>query len=136
MKKTGVERISVSLPADLLVEFDKFVEERGYTNRSGAIGDAMRSVLSENRLEDGQGVGVVSFVYDHDVPKLAERLVEIQHHFAEVVSSLHVHLSHDLCAEIIVVRGKSSEIQKLSDKIQSMRGVKIVKASVLPAEIE
>jgi CopG family nickel-responsive transcriptional regulator len=70
-------------------------------------------------------VGTLTLVYDHHRPKLAERLIEAQHHAAgQVLAATHVHLDHHNCLEVIIMRGRSSEVSHLADRILSLRGVK------------
>jgi hypothetical protein len=59
------------------------------------------------------------------VRDLSERLTEIQHELGELVrSTMHVHLSHDYCLEVLVMRGNSNDLQAIADRILATRGVK------------
>jgi CopG family nickel-responsive transcriptional regulator len=95
-------------------------------NRSEAIRDLVRDKLVELEWENDQKdvVGTVTFVYDHHTPKISDKLVEIQHaNHSRIKSSMHVHLDHHHCLEVLVVTGSKSEIHKLADEILSARGV-------------
>src|SRR5206468_6072819 len=110
-----------------LTEFDKLIGERGYTNRSEAFRDLIRDELIEKVSEspDSQVVGTVTLVYDHHVRMLNDKLTGIQHDFHHsILSTLHVHLDHDNCLEVLIVRGKSVDVRRVADTLISTKGVK------------
>ena len=122
----GLERIGVSLETDLLAEFDVLIARKGYTNRSEAIRDLIRQDLSAAKLDhpNAQAVAAVLLVYDHHVTKLSDKLLGLQHsHLLETVSSLHVHLDHHHCLEVIVLRGPVGQIHRVGDQMVSLKGV-------------
>ncbi len=123
----GLSRIGVAIDTDLLDKFDSLISKRGYTNRSEAFRDLIRDELVERAWEspDSHVVGTVTLVYDHHVRMLSEKLTDIQHDFhRSILSTLHVHLDHDHCLEVLVVRGKSAEVRKVADALISTKGVK------------
>jgi CopG family nickel-responsive transcriptional regulator len=129
-----LERIGVSLDKDLLAEFDKLIAGQGYQSRSEAIRDLVRQKLSQERLADpkAQAVAAVFLVYDHHAANLAEKLIAIQHsHLLQAISSLHVHLDHHDCLEIIVLRGQVGEIHRVGENILSMKGVKLGRVNLV-----
>lgn len=105
--------------------FDRMIKSKGYPNRSEAIRDLIRDTISEARWESrGEGAGGIVLVYDHHKKELTDRLVEIQHDALDlVVSTLHVHLDHHRCLEVIVVRGAAERIGRLADRLRSLKGV-------------
>lgn len=121
-----LERFSVSLDADLLKQFDQFLKEHKYVNRSEGVRDLIRKALVQKEWTvDREVVGVISLVYDHRQRKLQDRLTEIQHkHHHDVISTTHIHLNHNDCLEVIIVRGKASRVQGLADQLIAQRGVK------------
>jgi len=122
-----LSRIGVAIDSDLLAKFDRLISRRGYTNRSEAFRDLIRDELVEQTWEspDSPVVGTVTLVYDHHVRLLSEKLTEIQHGFhRSILSTLHVHLDHNLCLEVIVIRGKAGEVRKVADTLISTKGVK------------
>jgi CopG family nickel-responsive transcriptional regulator len=124
---SGLSRIGVAIDTDLLNKFDRLLEKRGYTNRSEAFRDLIRDELVEQTWEspDSHVVGTVTLVYDHHVRMLNEKLTGIQHDFHHsILSTLHVHLDHDNCLEVLVVRGKSAVVRKVADALISTKGVK------------
>ena len=122
-----LKRFGVSLEQDLLDQFDKHIEEQGYTNRSEAIRDLIRDTLIRKEWldEDFEASGVVILVYDHHQMDLSRRLTDNQHHhFQNIVSTLHVHQDEDNCLEVVLLRGRAGEIRRVADSLISIRGVK------------
>lgn len=136
-EKDELIRFGVSFPAPLLETFDAYIEAQGYTNRSEAIRDmARRSILDASGLqEDEQVAGTIVMVYDHHVSELPLVLMDLQHeHHDAIVSTMHVHLNHDQCLEVIVVRGRLSNLRKLKQRIQVQKGVLYAELSVTYAD--
>ncbi len=124
MKPTLV-RFGVAIDAPLLSELDALVGERGCT-RSELFRDLARAEIGRAKIPRGvDAVGALTLVYDHHVRDLSDKLTELQHELGENVrATLHVHLSHDLCMEVIVVRGKSDRLKAIAERMLAMRGVK------------
>ena len=124
---SDLSRIGVAIDSALLKKFDDLIARRGYTNRSEAFRDLIRDALIQDSTEqpDSIVVGTLTLVYDHPVRQLSERLTGLQHdHFHSVLSTLHVHLDHDHCLEVTVLKGKAAAVQKLADALISTKGVK------------
>lgn len=122
-----LSRIGVSLDSDLLDRFDKFIADKGYDNRSEAFRDLIRDRLVGTAVVDSraQVVGTVTLIYDHHARLLPEKLADLQHeHHEVVISTLHAHLDHDTCLEVVILRGKSRDVQQLADKLISTKGVR------------
>ena len=120
-------RIGVAINGDLLGKFDKLIAERGYTNRSEAFRDLIRNEMVQEawKSSDSEVFGTVTLVYDHHTRLITDKLTELQHQYhSAVLSSLHVHLDHDNCLEVILVRGTASLVQKLSNALIAAKGVK------------
>ena len=98
-----LERIGVAIDAGLLTKFDELIARRGYTNRSEAFRDLIRAELIKEAADQptGQVTGTITLLYDH-----------------------HVHLDHDNCLEVIVVKGEAGDVRKLADRLIATRGVK------------
>ena len=131
-----IERIGVSLEADLLRQFDRLIEEKGYTSRSEAIRDLIRDALVQRRWSESDGaeerVAVATLVYDHDSSSLAQKLAHIQHeNHRAVVSALHVHMDEHNCLEVLVLRGRARDVVRMGEGLVSTKGVKYGK--VVPA---
>ena len=111
----------------LLGQFDHLIERKGCVNRSEAIRDLVRAALVEDQWERGDEVtvGTVTIVYDHHTRDLADKLTEHQHaHHDAIISALHVHLDHDNCLEVLVVRGSAEVVRRLADELIGTKGVK------------
>lgn len=124
---SDLSRIGVAIDTPLLEKFDALIARRGYTNRSEAFRDLIRDAMVEQHAgrPDAVVVATVTLVYDHHVRRLSEKLTDMQHdHFHNVLSTLHVHLDHDNCLEVIVMRGKASVVRHLADTLISAKGVK------------
>jgi len=120
-------RFGVSLDSDLLDKFDKHCDERSYQTRSEAIRDLIRNTLVQREWEQAEGdlAGTLTLVYDHHKSGLSQKLTEIQHDAHHVIqSSLHVHLDHHNCLEVIILKGDADTIKDLGQKLISTKGVK------------
>ena len=132
-----LERVGISLEDSLLAQFDRLIKRRGYANRSEAIRDLIREQMvqqewAEHGKDNTERVAVVMLVYDHDSSSLAQKLTHIQHeHHKSVVSSLHVHLDEHNCLEVLILRGRASEIIAMGESLVSTKGVRYGK--VVPA---
>jgi CopG family nickel-responsive transcriptional regulator len=125
--ETGVARFSVSLPSRLLRDMDEMMREKGYLNRSLAVADMIRDQLVEHRqqFDEQEIAGTITLVYDHHKRNLQSALTDVQHdHTAVIISTLHVHLDHDNCLEVLVVRGASATIKRLAAALIATKGVK------------
>jgi len=133
---SDLTRIGVAIESDLLREFDALAARKGYGSRSEAFRDLIRDGLVRDQWSSGAGlvVGTITLVYDHHVRLLAERLTDVQHgvHRA-ILSTLHVHLDHDHCLEVIVIKGRAARVREVADRLISMKGVKHGRLTVTSA---
>ncbi|MBT9253225.1 MAG: nickel-responsive transcriptional regulator NikR [Brockia lithotrophica] len=119
-------RFGVSFPGNLLRQFDAFLAEQGYSNRSEAIRDLVRKAILDPKKVDPEAVvaGAIIVAYDHHVSNLPVVLIELEHTFYDVIiSTVHVHLTLTQCMEVILVRGKFARLEALHEQIQTLRGV-------------
>lgn len=124
--KKGVRRFSVSVPPDLLEDFDALLKKLGQ-DRSKAIQQSMRLFISEHTWKEDtfECAGAIVLVYDHDVHEAEKSLTDLQHEFREIINStLHVHIDEKNCLEILALRGKVEKVKELINKISACRGVK------------
>jgi len=123
-----VSRFGVSFERSLLSEFDEAVHAMGYPSRSEAIMDLARKFLLERRIKVDPGVhvtGTLTMVYDHHTGDLTQRLLEMQHEWNElIISTTHIHVDHDTCLEVLVLKGPVSDVERLSDGILALKGVR------------
>jgi CopG family nickel-responsive transcriptional regulator len=127
MKEESAARLSVSLPPNLLADLDRMTAEKGYDNRSLAVADMIRAELVEHRQQrrGGEIAGTITLVYDHHIRRVQELLTELQHdHPNLVIATMHVHLDHDNCLEVLVARGKATAVKRMADQLIGARGVK------------
>jgi len=120
-------RFGVSLDMDLLSRFDRLCDEKSYQTRSEAIRDLIRNALIQKQWEedDQETMGVLSLVYDHHQSDLSQKLTEIQHQALDVVvTSMHIHIDHHNCLEVLILRGPGRTIRETSEKLISTKGVK------------
>ncbi|HEQ78104.1 MAG TPA: nickel-responsive transcriptional regulator NikR [Euryarchaeota archaeon] len=120
-------RFGVSMSPTLFDRFNRIIEKKGYTNRSEAIRDLIRDIIvqEEWKASEKEAIASLTIVYDHDVRGVNDKLTDLQHHFhGNVISSMHVHLDEHNCMEVLVLRGKTKDIKKISDILISSRGVK------------
>lgn len=122
---TDLVRLTFSIEAPLAKQFERMVEKNHYDNRSEYFRDLVRANLVEEEWAGGQeALATITLVYDHHKPKLNDRLIDLQHdHHDIILASTHVHLDHDVCAEMIMVRGKAERIRTLADGLRQMKGV-------------
>jgi len=133
MKNENVTRFSISLAPSLLLQLDQMSAEKGYANRSLAVADMIRNQLVEHRQKNGTEdiAGTITLVYDHHKPHLQSTLTDIQHdHHDVILSTVHVHLDHHNCLEVLLVRGKGNVIRKIADALITAKGVKHGKLTV------
>jgi CopG family transcriptional regulator, nickel-responsive regulator len=121
-----ITRFGVSIEPELLKKFDAIIKKKKYTNRSEAIRDMIRKniISEENANPDAEGLGTLTMVYDHHTGPLTQRLLELQHdHHHEILTTTHIHVDHHHCLEVLVLKGKTGEIQKLADSIKALKGI-------------
>jgi CopG family nickel-responsive transcriptional regulator len=135
-----MQRISMTIDDDLLATLDALMARRGYGSRSEAVRDIVRDAIGRERrtqAPDTQCVGTLTYVYEHEKRELARRLTDSQHHRHDLtIATLHVHLDHDSCLEVAVLRGALGEVQSLADEMTTQRGVSFGHLHIVPAEID
>jgi CopG family nickel-responsive transcriptional regulator len=120
-------RFSVSLEADLLEQFDRYCREGRFATRSEAVRQLLRETLTSHSwaADAEDAAATLTLVYDHHKTHLAEKLLELQHrHNDRVVSTLHVHLDHDHCLEVIVLRGRATALQEMAAELRGLKGIR------------
>ena len=129
-----IERVGVSLDQELLTLFDALIEKQGYANRSEAIRDLIRARLDQEQLANPatEAVAGIFLVYDHHVTNLTAKLNRLQHDYLlHIIASTHIHLDHHNCLEIIILKAKVKEIEKLADQMTSLKGVKLSRTNIM-----
>jgi CopG family nickel-responsive transcriptional regulator len=123
---SSIVRFGVSLDKELLDKFDRLIGKKNYTNRSEAFRDLIRQELVKKQWQEGKEIaGTVSMIYDHHKRELVNKLMDIQHDFGDIIiSTQHIHLDHHNCLEVIAVKGKPQQAQKLTDTLKAVKWVK------------
>ena len=137
--KTGVSRISVSLPEGLLDDLDNMIAKRGFVSRSQAMTEMINQQLAEHRSELGHDTmaGTINLVYDYSLPGLHKQLSDLQHEYVdEVISTLNVNLEHKQSLQVILVQGPADRLKQIADSMIACRGVitgkLLMSAAILP----
>lgn len=123
---TELARLSFSLERSLAERLEMLATESGASNRSELLRDLIRDRLVQREWEQEaeEVVGTVTMVYDHHAYGLHGKLTGVQHdHHDVVLATTHVHLDHDLCAEVILCRGPAPRIRAIADALGRHRGV-------------
>lgn len=125
-KEDKIVRFSVSLEQSLFDYVENDVLGKGYASRSEFIRDLIRQKMVDEKWEkESECLGVLTILYDHHHNELSDKMVEIQHgHLLNVSCSLHMHVTHHDCLEVIVIKGSPKEIEKISAQISGLKGVK------------
>jgi CopG family nickel-responsive transcriptional regulator len=122
--KEDLVRFGVAMEANLVEQLDTLAKARG-CNRSELLRDLTRAEVSRTKLGDKiPAFAAVTLVYNHHVRELSERLTALQHDLGEQVrSTMHVHLDHEHCLEMIVMRGRSDQLKEVTSRMIGTRGV-------------
>jgi CopG family nickel-responsive transcriptional regulator len=133
-----MQRLTITIDDDLVAEVDDFITQRGYANRSEAFRDLLRSGLERSGAETADGshcIATVSYVYDHAARELPKRLTKELHEHTELTqATLHLHIDHESCLEVTVLRGRSTEVKKLANHVIAERGVRNGHIVMMPVE--
>jgi len=124
---SSLVRFGISMDSELLRRFDALIHRKGYANRSEAIRDLVRDNLVHQEWEENKGeqVGTITLIYDHHVRDLSEKLTSMQHDTHHtVISTMHVHLDHHNCLEVLAVKGSGAKIRTVADALIGTKGVK------------
>ncbi|HMN85772.1 MAG TPA: nickel-responsive transcriptional regulator NikR [Bauldia sp.] len=133
-----MQRVTLTLDDDLMAELDRLIARRGYQNRSEAIRDLARAGLKQSAVAAGEVdhcVAALVYVYDHSARELSRRLTETYHaHHDLSVATLHVHLDHESCLEVTVLKGSPGEVQHCADHVIAERSVRHGELVLIPVE--
>ncbi|MBI1397423.1 MAG: nickel-responsive transcriptional regulator NikR [Betaproteobacteria bacterium] len=135
-----MERFTISLSEELARDFDALIARKGYQNRSEAVRDMLRTMLSQETLDREEApfcIAALSYVYDHHARDLAERLTALQHdHHDLVLSSMHVHLDHDNCLETVMLRGPTKAVQAFANALVAEPQVRHGRLNLVPVDVD
>lgn len=135
-----MQRVTVTLDDDLMSELDRVIAMKGYQNRSEAIRDLARAGIREAVIDADSSkscVAALVYVYDHTARELSKRLVRSFHdHHDLSLATMHIHLDHDNCMEVTVLKGDSSEVRHTAEHVIAERGVRHGRLIMIPVEME
>jgi CopG family nickel-responsive transcriptional regulator len=134
----AVERITITIDDELLQAVDALMTQRGYTSRSEAFRDIVREMMDRQKADDPRSpcIATLTYVYDHAVRGLASRLTHAHHDHHDIsVASLHVHLDHDTCLEVSVLRGATGTVTAFADALATQRGVRHAHLHLVPVQV-
>lgn len=133
-----MDRFTISLDEGLAAEFDHWIAQRGYANRSEAFRDLLRAELERTRLERGQAthcIACLSYVFNHHERDLSERLTGLQHdHHDLTISTMHAHIDHENCLETVILHGSTAAVVAFADRVCAERGVRHGKLNLISVE--
>ena len=133
-----MQRTTITLDDDLMTRLDEFMSERQYANRSEAIRDLVRSGLEQAAIvaaPRAQCLAAAIYVYDHEERELSRRLTRAAHEHHDLsLATLHVHLDHDSCMEVTVLRGEVGEVRHFADHVIAERGVRHGRLVLVPVD--
>jgi CopG family nickel-responsive transcriptional regulator len=134
-----MRRITISIDDELLAALDRLIAARGYQNRSEAIRDVARAgigQMQDTSPANHAGVAALVYVYDHEGRDLAKRLTRSFHdHHDLSLATMHVHLDHESCMEVAVLRGEMHDIRDFAEHVISERGVRHGRLVAIPVEV-
>jgi len=124
--------ISITLPSDLLNQFDEFMKSRGYFSRSEAFRDAVRNLISEAEIakfSSGNVAATIMTTCDYARKDVDLKISELRHEFDDVViENVHRHINGKYCVEIFVTEGNNDRILNLINRLRGMHGIQQVRA--------
>ncbi|MDR2870625.1 MAG: nickel-responsive transcriptional regulator NikR [Deferribacteraceae bacterium] len=127
-------RFGVAMPASLLEEFDSLIERSGFANRSLALRHLVRQHIAEKSWEQdsvGTVCGTITMLYDHHSNEVSSELTSVQHDFGgQITCTTHVHVSHELCLETIIVNGSVEQLKRLEETLTALKGIQSVHIAV------
>jgi len=138
-RRATMQRITITVDDDLMGDLDQIIAARGYQNRSEAVRDLARAGIlqaAQDTTAMGDCVAAVVYVYDHAARDLAKRLVRAFHHHHDLShATLHLHLDHDSCMEVTVLKGSAPAVQRCANQVIAERGVRYGRAVVVPVDL-
>jgi CopG family nickel-responsive transcriptional regulator len=134
-----MQRVTITIDDELMIELDRIIAARGYQNRSEAIRDLARAGIrqaAETIDKQGDCVAALVYVFDHNARQLSKRLADTFHDHHELsLASMHAHLDHDSCMEVTILRGKTDEVQHFAEHVIAERGVRHGRIVLVPTDV-
>ncbi|MGB7548094.1 MAG: nickel-responsive transcriptional regulator NikR, partial [Terracidiphilus sp.] len=137
-EKKSVQRITITIDDELLEVVDGLMARRGYASRSETFRDILREMIDRQSAGDLKAdcIATLSYVFDHSTRDLASRLTHAHHdHHDLSVASMHVHLDHESCLEVSVLRGATGSVTAFADTLSTQRGVRHAHLHLIPVRV-
>ena len=132
-----MQRVTITLDDELIAALDHTVTACGYQNRSEALRDLARAGIAqvqETADASRAAVAALTYVYDHRQRELAKRLTRSFHNRHDLsVASMQVHLDHDSCLEVAVLKGATRDARDFARRVIAERHGRLV---TVPVEFE
>jgi CopG family transcriptional regulator, nickel-responsive regulator len=138
---SNVSRFSVSVESELLDAFSEYCQEEHFATRSEAVRQMIHDTITKRSCEQGdrEVAGSLTLIFDHHRSQLHDQLVRLQHdHTDMIVSTMHTHLTHDLCMEVVVMRGQADKLQQIASRLKGLKGIlrgELVMAAIEPKHV-
>jgi CopG family transcriptional regulator, nickel-responsive regulator len=123
---SDIVRFTVSLEEELLKQFDQYCRQEQFATRSEAVRQLIHDRLTTRAWKRGtqEVAGTLTLVYDHHRTQLGDKLAQLQHdHTDLIVATTHVHLTHDVCLEVIILRGPAERLQHIAAQLKGLKGI-------------
>jgi CopG family transcriptional regulator, nickel-responsive regulator len=134
-----MQRFTMTMSDEFADEVGAFMLANGYNNRSEAMRDLARMGLDQVKSETsptGQSLATLAYVFDHKTREIPKRLARSYHQHHDLsVATMHVHLDHDNCLEIAVLRGETTAVRQFSQSIIAERGVRHGRVTFVPVDV-
>ena len=128
--------ISITLPEELLKQFERFIENRGYSSRAEAFRDAIRNLIAESeisRIGEKKSAATIMVICEYGRKDVENRISDLRHEFDDVIiENIHRHIGDQYCLEILIAEGEAKRILDLMGRIRGIRGIQQVKAVFMP----
>jgi CopG family nickel-responsive transcriptional regulator len=126
-------RFGVAMPEGLLKNFDEWVSSSGIPNRSIALRHLVRDYISGEqwKQDEGTACGNILLMYDHHSNDITSSLTKLQHDYGElIICTTHVHVSHEICMECLIVKGDVRRIRELTEALSAVKGMRTVNSAI------
>ena len=119
-------RFTVSLDMELLAAFDHHIVDRGYGTRSEAIREMIRDLLTERRLQVGEGdmAAILSLACNFQNGRTYAGFRAMLVANPDLVDGWHsVPIDKDQDAIAVMLHGSAKRVQEFADKLRAIDGI-------------
>lgn len=132
-----MRKITISIPGDLLEQFDYIVKEKSYPSRSEGLQDAVRHYIKYYEWMNGikgERAGTVLVIYDGIKRGLIESIAKLHQDFKEIICStilLPVNNTERVRLELLILHGDGRLLVALAEQMLRLNGVRYVKLTTM-----